>query len=71
MIDVDLAPEAYALVRQGVVVKARKGAMYKVAMPRKLADKLNAARDFGEDLSDVILRLAEDARAPAGPGHFD
>ena len=68
MIDLDLTPEAYALVREGVVVKARKGAMYKVAMPGKLAAKLNAARSFGEDMSDVILRLVEEARAMASSG---
>jgi hypothetical protein len=64
---VDLRPEAYALVREGVIAKSRRGAMYKVLMPRKLADKLNAARGFGEDMSDVILRLAEEVRAPASP----
>ena len=54
MIDVDLTPEAYAVVQEGVIRKSRKGGMYKVQMPRKLAEKLNALRDVGEDLSDVI-----------------
>jgi hypothetical protein len=68
MIDVDLTPEAYAVVREAVTAKARKGRMYKVVMPRKLADKLNAVRDFGEDMSEVILRLAHEAQASANPG---
>ncbi len=66
MIDVDLTPEAYALVREGVTLKSRKSAMYKVLMPEKLADQLGAMRDFGEDISDVILRLAEEAKSPTG-----
>ncbi len=64
MIEVDLTPEAYAVVQEGVVRKSRKGGMCKVRMPRKLAEKLNASRDFGEDMSDVILRLAKEAAAP-------
>jgi hypothetical protein len=64
MIDVDLTPEAYAVVQEGVIRKSGKGGMYKVQMPRKLAEKLNALRDFGEDMSDVILRLAKEATAP-------
>jgi hypothetical protein len=68
MIDVDLTPEAYELVREGVTLKSRKSAMYKVLMPRKLADQLSAMRDFGEDISDVILRLAKEAKAPASCG---
>ena len=68
MIDVELTPEAYAVVREGVTAKSRQGAMYKVAMPGKLAAKLNAARSFGEDMSDVILRLVEEARASASSG---
>jgi hypothetical protein len=67
---VDLTPEAYALVRDGVITKARKRGMYKVSMPSKLAHKLNAEREFGEDMSHVILRLAEEARAPANPDPF-
>jgi hypothetical protein len=65
MVSVDLTLEAYALVRDGVTAKSRKGGICKVSMPRKLADKLNAAREFGEDMSDVILRLADEAQAPA------
>ena len=41
--------------------------MYKVLVPNKLAAKLEAARVFGEDMSDVILRLAKEAKAPAKP----
>ena len=63
MIDVDLTPEAYAVVQEGVIRKSRKGGMYKVQMPRKLAEKLNALRDVGEDMSDVILRLAREAES--------
>jgi hypothetical protein len=70
MIDVDLTPEAYALVREGVVAKSRKGGMYRVSMPRKLAARLSGLREFGEDLSDVILRLAEEAQASASPAPF-
>jgi hypothetical protein len=61
MIDVDLTPEAYVLVREGVTAKSRRGRTYKVLMPRKLADKLNGLRDVGEDMSHVILRLAREA----------
>ena len=70
MIDVDLTPEAYAVVREGVTRKSGKSGMCKVRMPRKLAEKLNALRDFGEDMSDVILRLAREAKAPAHSGPF-
>ncbi len=70
MIEVELTPEAYAVVREGVTRKSGKGGTYKVRMPRKLAEKLNALRDFGEDVSDVILRLAEEAQAPAPSGPF-
>jgi hypothetical protein len=45
--------------------------MVKVSMPTRLADKLSAVREFGEDLSDVILRLAQEARAKADAGPFD
>jgi hypothetical protein len=68
MIDVELTPEAYALVREGVTLKSRKSVMYKVLMPEKLADQLSAMRNFSEDISDVILRLAEEAKAPASCG---
>jgi hypothetical protein len=70
MIDVDLTPEAFALVREGVTAKSGKGGTHKVLMPRKLADKLNAIRDFGEDMSDVILRLADEAKSPANRRSF-
>ena len=65
MIDVDLTAEAYAVVQEGVIMKSRRSGMYKVQMPTKLAEKLNALKDDGEDLSDVIMRLAREAKAPA------
>ena len=68
MIDVDLTLEAYALVRDGVAAKSHSGRRVKVRMPDRLAAKLDAARAFGEDMSDVILRLAEEAKAPRGRG---
>jgi hypothetical protein len=34
-------------------------------MPKNLAAKLETARVPGEDMSDVILRLANEAKTPA------
>ncbi len=70
MIEVVLTRAAYQLVREGVTAKSRKGGMYKVLMPKCLAAKLDAARALGEDMSDVILRLAKEAGAPASPHPF-
>jgi hypothetical protein len=70
MIDVDLTARAYELVREGVTTKSRKGGVYKVLMPNGLAAKLNAERAPGEDISDVILRLAKQARASGQSGPF-
>jgi hypothetical protein len=67
MVEIDLTAAAYELVRDGVNLKARKGGMYRVLMPRKLAARLDAARASGEAMSDVILRLAQEAGAPADP----
>ena len=39
-------------------------------MPKSLAAKLDAARVLGEDMSDVILRLAKEAETPAKPDPF-
>ena len=39
-------------------------------MPKNLAANWSAARAFGEDMSDVILRLAKEAGAPASPRPF-
>ncbi len=39
-------------------------------MPKSLAAKLNAERAFGEDISDVILRLAKQATASGQSGPF-
>ena len=69
MIEVDLTAAAYELVREGVTTKSRKRGVYKVLMPENLAAKLNAARASGEDMSDVILRLAR-GEAPAKPYSF-
>jgi hypothetical protein len=70
VIEVDLTAAAYDLVRDGVTVKSRKGGVYKVLMPRRLATRLDEARAVGEDISDVILRLAQEAKAPANPHPF-
>jgi hypothetical protein len=59
---IELTNEAYALVRSGVTTESSKSGVYKVQMPEKLAAKLEALRGFGADLSDVILRLADQAR---------
>ena len=65
MIEVELTRAAYQLVREGVTAKSRKRGLYKVLMPKSLVAKLDAARALGEDMSDVILRLAREAKAPA------
>jgi hypothetical protein len=65
MIEVDLTAAAFELVRDAVTAKSRKSGVYKVLMPNNLAAKLEAARVPGEDMSDVILRLAHEATAPA------
>jgi hypothetical protein len=70
MIEVDLTAAAYELVRDGVTAKSRKGGVYKVLMPKGLAVKLDAARVVGEDISDVILRLAQEAKATSNPDPF-
>jgi hypothetical protein len=67
MIEVDLRAAAYEFVREGVASKGRKSGVYKVLMPNNLAAKLEAARVPGENMSDVILRLAHEATAPADP----
>jgi hypothetical protein len=41
--------------------------MYTVLMPKSLAAHLDAARVPGENMSDVILRLAKEAETPAKP----
>ena len=66
MIEVELNAAAYELVRDGVIVKSRRSGVYKVWMPSKLAAKLDEGRAAGEDMSDVILRLAEEAKGPIG-----
>jgi hypothetical protein len=65
MIEVDLRAGAYELVREGVTLKCRKSGMYRVLMPKNLAAKLDAARVPAEDMSDVIMRLAKEAKTPA------
>jgi hypothetical protein len=67
MIEVDLRAAAYELVREGVAAKSRRRGAYTVLMPKELAAKLDAARVPGEDMSDVILRLAKEAETPAKP----
>ena len=70
MIEVKLSAAAYELVRDGVTVKSRKKGAYKVLMPKKLAAKLDAARASDEAISDVILRLAQEAGAMGNPDPF-
>jgi hypothetical protein len=67
MIEIDLTAAAFELARDGVTAKPRKSGVYKVLMPKNLAAKLDAARVSGEGMSDVILRLASEAAAPASP----
>jgi hypothetical protein len=67
MIEVDLTAKAYELVRGCVTPKSRKSGMYKVLMSKGLAANLEAARALGEGMSDVILRLAEEAKGPPKP----
>jgi len=67
MIEVDLTATAFELVRDGVTAKSRKSGVYKVLMPKNLAAKLDGARGSSEGMSDVILRLAREAAAPASP----
>ena len=50
-----------------MVAKGRKRGLYTVLMPKNLAANLDAARAPGEDMSDVILRLAKEAKTPAKP----
>jgi hypothetical protein len=67
MIEVDLRAAAYELVREGGAAKGRRRGVYTVLMPKNLAARLDAARAPGEDMSDVILRLAKEAKTPAKP----
>jgi hypothetical protein len=67
MIEVELRAGAYELVREGVAAKSRRRGAYTVLMQKQLAAKLDAARAPGEDMSDVILRLAKEAETPAKP----
>ncbi len=70
MIEVQLTAAAYELVREGVTVKSRKSGVYRVLMPKKLATKLCEARAADEEISDAILRLAQEAKAAAKPHPF-
>lgn len=70
MIEVDLTAAAYEWVREGVTLKSRKSGVYKVLMPKRLAARLDAERAVGEDMSDAILRLAQEAKAAAKPHPF-
>jgi hypothetical protein len=67
MIEVDLRAAAYELVREGVAARGRRSGVYTVLMPKTLAANLAAARVSGEDVSDVIMRLAREAKTPAKP----
>jgi hypothetical protein len=63
-VEVDLTARAYELVRGCVTPKSRKSGVYKVLMPKGLAANLDAARATGEGVSEVILRLVEEAKGP-------
>jgi hypothetical protein len=65
MVEVDLKAAAYELVREGVTAKSRRRGAYTVLMPKNLAANLDAARVPGEDMSDVIVRLAKEAKTAA------
>ena len=67
MIEVELRAAAYELVREGVTAKSRRRGVYTVLMPKNLAAKLGAALASGEDMSDVILRLAKESETQAKP----
>jgi hypothetical protein len=67
VIEVELSAAAYELVRDGVTAKSRRSGVYKVLMPKSLAARLNAARAANESISDVILRLAAEMKAPPDP----
>ena len=67
MIEVDLRAAAYEVVREGVTAKSRRRGVYTVLMPKNLAAHLGAALASGEDMSDVIVRLAKEAKIPAKP----
>ncbi|HEV7479704.1 MAG TPA: hypothetical protein VGO05_05400 [Roseiarcus sp.] len=67
MIEVGLTAAAFELVREGVTAMSRKRGVYTVLMPKNLAAHLDAARVSGEDMSDVILRLAKEAKTSAKP----
>ena len=62
-----LRAAAYELVLDGVTAKGRKRGLYTVLMPKNLAARLEAARVSGEDMSNVIIRLAKEAKTPAKP----
>lgn len=67
MVEVGLRAAAYELVREGMAAKGRRSGVYTVLMPKSLAANLEAARVSGEDVSDVIMRLAKEAKIPAKP----
>jgi hypothetical protein len=67
MIEVHLRAAAYELVREGVTAKSRRSGVYTVLMRKNLAAYLDGARVAGENMSDVILRLAKEAKTPAKP----
>jgi hypothetical protein len=67
MIEVGLRAAAYELVREGVAAKGRRSGVYTVLMPKSLAANLEAARGSDEDMSDVIVRLAREAKTAAKP----
>jgi hypothetical protein len=67
MIEVDLTAAAYELVRGCVTRKSRKSGVYRVLTTKGLAGNLDAARASGEGMSQVILRLAEQAKGPTKP----
>ena len=68
MMTISITAEAYAAIRstlpKGVRAKPRlsEGGGFKITLDRHTLDRLKALRGPGESYSDVILRLAGDAR---------
>ena len=69
MISVDLTARAYELIREGVTVRSRKGGVYKVLMPEKLADKLKGDERIGAEI--VARALEKPIRTIAENGGLD
>jgi len=67
VIEVDLKAAAYEHLRGWLTPKSRKSGVYRVMMPKGLAAHLDASRASGEGISEVILRLAKEAKGRTRP----